>query len=678
MSKQVGRRMARRAAVCLLLLTGMALPAVAQHFDDDESGSFGKTATSSSSSGKENQYKTRIREVTVDPVLGEKTPVEPDTVPLNYPTMAMPEQLDVLAASYLANSGSPFQSMIYVDRKPEERFIFMHPYDHWKSSDGEWHFTNTTRPWTNATYRTTILNTTSAEEFFRFFLTANFNKRLNFALDYESTNGRGYYTNLGTRDKAAHFSLNYQSERYEAFFRGTWSRFENKENGGISNDEYITDPMKMSGGYSEVESLNIPVRLDDTYNLTIYRDLFLNHKYHFGYERIDTTETGDSLKTFVPVASIIHTFQLDNGKRNYDSQTANLSYYDSVANYSGSTTRDTCALTTIRNTLGFAMQEGFRPWVKFGLTAYLEHEYMKYTTISDTPVQPDETTVVWRRLDRHVENLLWAGGRIVSTGDSVFQFHADARFCLLGRIGNLDIDGGIRSRFHLWKKEVNVHAEAFFKNETPDWLYRHYYSNHLAWDNDFSTQTRLRISGGLNLPDWGTDLSVGVENIGNYVYFGDDAKPVQYDGSIQLLYGIWRQKLGVGILHFDFDLAGQLSGDQSALPLPAFSAYGNLYVKTYLSKVLLTQVGVDCRYFTKYNAPAYNPALGMYHTQSEMEIGNYPYMNVYANFHLKRARFYIMYAHLSRLFADPQYFQAPHYPRNPASIMMGLSWNFYD
>jgi hypothetical protein len=72
------------------------------------------------------------------------------------------------------------------------------------------------------------------------------------------------------------------------------------------------------------------------------------------------------------------------------------------------------------------------------------------------------------------------------------------------------------------------------------------------------------------------------------------------------------------------------------------------------------------------------PATGQFYVQQAIRIGNYPFMNFYANFRLKQARFFIQYAHLSRLFATPVYFSAPHYPMNPAVLKVGISWNFYD
>ena len=66
-------------------------------------------------------------------------------------------------------------------------------------------------------------------------------------------------------------------------------------------------------------------------------------------------------------------------------------------------------------------------------------------------------------------------------------------------------------------------------------------------------------------------------------------------------------------------------------------------------KVLSVQLGADVRYFTKYNAPAYMPAIQNFYLQPEegkVEIGGYPIVNVYAI--------------------------------NPRVLKFGLSWNFYD
>ena len=95
-----------------------------------------------------------------------------------------------------------------------------------------------------------------------------------------------------------------------------------------------------------------------------------------------------------------------------------------------------------------------------------------------------------------------------------------------------------------------------------------------------------------------------------------------------------------------------------------------------------TQFGVDLKYFTKYNAPVLCPATGMFATQQEVKIGNYPWMSVYANFYVRsiRLRFFAQYQHINHLFMtkSTEYLAMPDYPTNRDVFRAGLAWHFYN
>lgn len=96
--------------------------------------------------------------------------------------------------------------------------------------------------------------------------------------------------------------------------------------------------------------------------------------------------------------------------------------------------------------------------------------------------------------------------------------------------------------------------------------------------------------------------------------------------------------------------------------------------------MLNLEIGGDVRYFTKYNAPDYSPAVGQFVNQDKdhyIAIGNYPIVNVYANLLLKHFRFYVTGSHVNAAM-NGNAFWAPHYPINPMVIRFGLSWNFYN
>ena len=87
------------------------------------------------------------------------------------------------------------------------------------------------------------------------------------------------------------------------------------------------------------------------------------------------------------------------------------------------------------------------------------------------------------------------------------------------------------------------------------------------------------------------------------------------------------------------------------------------------------------RFFTKYYAPDYSPALGQFVTQTgdnKTEVGSYPIVDVYANFHLKRTRFFVMMSHVNAGMGSQNYFLTPHYPLNDRVFRFGLSWNFFN
>ena len=143
--------------------------------------------------------------------------------------------------------------------------------------------------------------------------------------------------------------------------------------------------------------------------------------------------------------------------------------------------------------------------------------------------------------------------------------------------------------------------------------------------------------------------------------------PAQESGNIQVLSATLKQDFRLGILHLDNEVTWQKSSNETVLPLPQLSLYHNLYLLAKIAKKVLTvQLGADVRYFTKYNAPAYTPAI------------QHPIVNVYANLHLKRTRIFAMMYHVNAGMGKGNYFLVPHYPINPRLFKIGISWNFYD
>ena len=99
-----------------------------------------------------------------------------------------------------------------------------------------------------------------------------------------------------------------------------------------------------------------------------------------------------------------------------------------------------------------------------------------------------------------------------------------------------------------------------------------------------------------------------------------------------------------------------------------------------IRKILRVQIGGDLRYFTSYYGPDYSPSIQQFAVQDasheRMKIGGYPIIGAYANLHLKHCRIYVNFRHVNA--GSGHAFLVPHYPINPMTINMGLSWNFFN
>ena len=142
------------------------------------------------------------------------------------------------------------------------------------------------------------------------------------------------------------------------------------------------------------------------------------------------------------------------------------------------------------------------------------------------------------------------------------------------------------------------------------------------------------------------------------------------------------QDFKAGILNWENRITYQYCEQKEALPLPKLNVWSNLYLDFKIAKVLKCHFGASVTYFTKYNAPEYVPGLGMFAVQTNdavrTKIGNYPFVDVYANFVLKGCRFFAMMSHVNAGQGNKQYFTVPHYPMNERVFRIGISWTFYN
>lgn len=132
------------------------------------------------------------------------------------------------------------------------------------------------------------------------------------------------------------------------------------------------------------------------------------------------------------------------------------------------------------------------------------------------------------------------------------------------------------------------------------------------------------------------------------------------------------------VLHLDNQILFQLSSDKNVLPLPLLTLNLRYYFQFELVRNVLTaQIGANAVFNTKYYIPAYNPAVGVFHTQNQVEYGNFPYIDFFINLQWKRASIFVKYVNASQQWFNKEYFSAYNYIRSQRAFKVGIHWPFY-
>ena len=722
--------------------------------------------------GSNKEIPEGIKVWTVDTRFGDRKAAVPDTISHMFMNSIFTTGL---RGDYTTtgNLGAPRINRIVTDRPFGSQFIFTQPYDFIITPIEQFHFTNTLSPFTNITYNNAG-NRTNGEDHLTTKFGVNAGKRLGVGFKFDYLYGRGYYQDQST----AHFNYtmygSYLGDHYQAHLLMSTNHQKVSENGGITDDNYITHPESYSDKYSTNE---IPTALSQNWNRNDNQHIFLTHRYNLGFSRkvpmteeeikakkfamaskkeneaqkrkdkatqegrLDDDKTvtlqgrpddakimgaepisqkkdnnrvaldkqaADSLlaaekktqvdtawmkKEFVPVTSFIHTLKFDNYRRIYQAYKTPTDFYANTYTVDEPLTGDSIYDKTrhyrLKNTFALSLLEGFNKWAKAGLKAFITSELRHFTLPSATGI------------DTYNEHNLSFGAQLSKKQGKTFHYDAIAETWLTGEdAGQLKIDGSADLNFKLFGDTLTLTANGFFYRLNPTFYYRHYHSRHAWWDNtNMSKILHSKIQGILNYQKTRTTLRVAVDEIKNYTYFAsshtitsgkrvDHAITVnQNSGAIHLLTASLSQDFTFGPLNWESVITYQNSSNKTVLPVPTLNLYSNVYLRFKIAHVLRCDFGADVRYFTKYYASDYVPSLGQYAVQtntnttgsdSRVEIGNYPVVNVYANFHLKHTRFFIMMSHLNAGTGKKNYFYTPHYPLNQSILRFGLSWNFFN
>ncbi|MBO4251005.1 MAG: hypothetical protein J5884_07095 [Paludibacteraceae bacterium] len=535
---------------------------------------------------------------------------------------------------------------------------------------------NSTTPYSTVAYKKGFV-TGHEENDIDFLFTGNINRRLNLGLEMDYLNSVGHYANTAGQLFRGSVWGSYTGGHYSMHAAFGWSRLSSFDNGGLQDVEDLR---------SSLNAEDIPVRMNA---MSAYRYLsgYLHNQYAISKEReyhdsIDVIEDGkrtkrDTIKVeYTPLMTFSHIFETNNSNRRYIEHRANQGFYDEIY-YDSIATRDTTDVLTIRNTLAVTFCEAYNTKLKFGITAFAMNECQRFMNDS---VPYDSI------FDYRWKNNTFVGGAIHKHSGEHVHYHIEGQVCVVGyKIGEFDVNGRLQTKFNAGKYPLLISARAYAKSETPNWYLQHYRSNHIVWENNFGFTYRFLGGASISyLYKWlKPKVDFSFENQTNPIYVSAaDWKPHQYQGNVQIITGDVGLDLTTPWINFENRAVIQHSTNDSVLPVPLVILQSRLYYHGTWFRALDAQIGVDLRYFTRYHAPVLCPATGMFATQQETEVGNYPWLNVYANFYVRsiRLRFFAHYQHMNHrmMTKNIDYLTMPGYPTNRDVFRAGLAWHFFN
>lgn len=637
----------------------------------------------------------------------------------NYYFNDYPFMRDNVNVSYLGISGSAVQPFDFTKQTSGEEVSFYTPYEYYSYSPYTLPMYNSKTPYTELAYWGTLFaNAERAENELHLMTTQNIFPSWNFMLEYDRHGANGMLENEDVDNRTTVMSTNYMGKRYLMHAGYIYNKMSKGENGGIVDNFWIRD--------TTVGSREIDVRLKDASTLIKKNTIFLDQTYRIPFSFIKNIQdkkafrkenkpyrdsvmaTGDtsairkmnelmagkaeamlanrksdSLDTDITTAFIGHSSEYSVYRKIYKdnialSDTSARNLYNNNFYLNPTSTADSLRVMKFDNKVFIKLQ----PWSDDGIVSALNvgigDKLMNYYMFPrDGYLLNKKGNTVW--------NTTYVYGGAKGRYKQYFEWDAEGHYNFMGKeVNDFGIEANARFSIYPFRKHKKspISLSAHFETslDEPEYYQQHYYSNHYVWDNDFDKISKTQVTGTLSIPHWKLGLTAGWTLMKNHVYYDAHALAQQEKGAVSVLKVALNKNFKIAGIHLDNQILAQFSSNTDVIPVPELAVNARWYWQFNVVKnVMQMQLGANVTYNTKWYAPGYSPALGMFYNQKEEKYGNCPYIDAFVNIQWKRACIFVklLNAGMGWPMDKADYFSAHGYIRPQRGVKFGVFWPFY-
>ena len=602
----------------------------------------------------------------------EQDSVHIDTLLTSY-QVYNPVNITFFNSAFLGNLGQPAINNMFSQRHYSTGFIFMQSLEPYLLAPEKNIYFNTRRPYTNIQY-TNAPSANKNEEMLNITHTQNITPNLNAGIYFNIYASPGLYPSQRTKDRTFTAHTNYQAKKYSLYGAYFLNKFTNQESGGLINDSSVYDKNQ---DY-------LPVNLDFATSRFVSNTFYLLQSYDLGH----TGEENDSVKRKInlPRSTVSLTLEYDRSSKSFfDTDLKDLTATSDPTSDSAyfkhfylnpAQTYDSVIYRKFSTQLRYSLKDKTTRF-PFYASFLVTQDVLRYGFYREAPT-PDTSTIK-NKTFTSTTLANFRAGVILSFGQPQrWQWRTLGYYTFVGyNFGDYLLQAtmslGLGGAHH-----YGIQLDFTSRLDKPDYLLSNFFSNSEMWDNTFKKTLRDEASAKI-MADGSPILGADLIHLNHYVYLNDSGYPAQYGGNIVVADFYLNKTFRYWKMVSANTVAVQYATDSRVIPLPLASAFLSNYLEAFLVKnVLLTEIGFDIRYNTAFYGYSYDPITGSFHTQSEKQIGNYPYIDLFVNLKLKRTRAYLKYEHANYGRMTRDYFNALHYPMNKGLFKFGLSWDFYD
>ena len=516
-------------------------------------------------------------------------------------------------------------------------------------------------PYTDLFFKTTIQQGQNVDASF----TSNFTKRFNFYIAYKGLRSLGNYQNAGTSNGHFRIGVAYstKNDRYHLKTHFTSQDFTIEENGGltaIAKQQFIE-------GEAEFENrASLEVQFEDAENKFVGRRFMVDQFYKL-IKGNDSTQNGQ--------IKLKHKLLFKDKTFRYTQARASVIFGTALETQD---LNSEVQFQDVTNKFGVSYQINPLGIFEFNVS-HSDYNYGYQSVFVGTE------GIVPNRIQ----------GDILAVGGSYkgeigqFKLQGDIQYNMTG-----DFDGNfIKTQAdYQFSKDLKATARLNINSHAPNYnklLHQSDYQNY-NWFNDFNNVKTQYLQAEIESQKFGK-LDASITQIQDYAYFGFIDNPdasssadtlvraFQNSGEVRYL----KLKAEKTFSYGKFSLANTVMyqnviDGEDVFRVPELVTRQTLfYTDRWFKKALFLQTGLNFKYFTAYNANAYDPILAEFVVQDFEELDDFFTVDFFFNIKVRQARIYLKYENINTLFETNTSFSAPNYPYRDAIVRFGLVWNFF-